>query len=313
MTAVLVTGATTPLGRAFVEALADDARVREVVAVGVETGPAVFGARAGRVRYVQADLTRPRQMRRMLFGPAKDVHVDVLVHMAFHRATDTGARVHAQNVEATRNLLLLCEEHPTVRRFVLRSHSEVYALRPRQPTIVGENHPLELDRQAPQWVLDRVEADMTVGMRMGMSGLGIAVLRIAECLEPASGSQLLDYLQSRVCLRPLGYDPVLNLISKPDFVRALSAAVFSDAWGVFNIPGKDTLPLSDVIRKWRRIGIPLPSPLLHPLYQLRRAATALDFRYDLNNRRFHFGGVLDGRRARDVLGYTPKCPIPWPH
>ncbi len=32
----------------------------------------------------------------------------------------------------------------------------------------------------------------------------------------------------------------------------------------------------------------------------------------MNHRRFHFSSVLDGRRARDVLGYEPKHPIVWP-
>jgi hypothetical protein len=32
----------------------------------------------------------------------------------------------------------------------------------------------------------------------------------------------------------------------------------------------------------------------------------------MNRRRFHYSGVLDGRRARKVLGYTPEIPIDWP-
>jgi hypothetical protein len=32
----------------------------------------------------------------------------------------------------------------------------------------------------------------------------------------------------------------------------------------------------------------------------------------MNRRRFHYSGVLDGRRARDVLGYVPSTGIDWP-
>jgi 1-acyl-sn-glycerol-3-phosphate acyltransferase len=33
---------------------------------------------------------------------------------------------------------------------------------------------------------------------------------------------------------------------------------------------------------------------------------------DLNARRFHVGGVLDGARARDELGYAPRVRVAWP-
>ena len=56
----------------------------------------------------------------------------------------------------------------------------------------------------------------------------------------------------------------------------------------------------------------MPSPLLAPLYQLRRRLAGFEFRYDLNVRRFHFGGVLDGTRARRELGYLPTAHVTWP-
>ena len=32
----------------------------------------------------------------------------------------------------------------------------------------------------------------------------------------------------------------------------------------------------------------------------------------MNLRRFHFGGVLDGTRARTELGFAPRTPVRWP-
>jgi hypothetical protein len=57
----------------------------------------------------------------------------------------------------------------------------------------------------------------------------------------------------------------------------------------------------------------VPGPLLAPLYGLRRWIAGFEFRYDLNLRRFHFGGVIDGARARRSLGYVPSHPVLWPH
>ncbi|HEU4727256.1 MAG TPA: hypothetical protein VFT22_05195, partial [Kofleriaceae bacterium] len=73
-----------------------------------------------------------------------------------------------------------------------------------------------------------------------------------------------------------------------------------------------TLPLSQLIARWGRLDVPVPGPLLSPLYWLREKTVGFEFRYDLNLARFHLGGVLDGTRARAVLGYQPRYPIHFP-
>jgi len=146
---------------------------------------------------------------------------------------------------------------------------------------------------------------------MGLSSLEIAVIRAAECVAPESGSQLWDYLSSKVCFTPLGFDPMINVMSVADQVDVLHRAVFSPNQGIFNAPGKETLPLSLAVRFAGKRRIPLPSPLLSPLYDLRAAAKQGDFRYDQNYARFHFGGILDGTRAERLLGYVPRHSVDW--
>lgn len=306
---VLVTGATTPLGRSLVDALLADDAVELVLAVGREHESPRPGPR---LVYREVDLTHPRVLHDLVWRDARALGVDAVVHGMQHRAVaDRGTRVHAQNVDATRELVLACTDHPTIRRFVYRSFAEVYALRHATSDLLDEESPLDFDPTAPQWVRDRVEADLTVCSHFG-SSLSIAVVRCAEILAPNVGSQLWDYLQSRVCMRPLGFDPMLNVLSLDDAAAALLAALRSPATGVFNIPGVDTLPLSLAIEESRRADIPVPGPLMAPLYGLRRWVAGFEFRYDMNLRRFHFGGVLDGARAHDVLGFVPHVPVRWP-
>ena len=306
---VLVTGATTRLGGSLVRALLADPSVEHVLAVGAEPG----FEDGPRLRYHRVDLTRDRAVRNLLHGPARTLGIDAVVHAAMHRqARDGGAAVHARNVEATRQLLHACAELAPIRRFVFPSTAAVYAVRPGAPTLLDEDAPLEFDPHAPQWVRDRVEADLTVCANMGMCDLGIVVLRCAEILAPATGSQLWDYLQTRVCLRPLGFDPMINLLSLDDAVAAIQRALAREGQGVYNVAGADTLPLSRVIRGWGRLDVPAPGPLLAPLYRLRTWARGLDFRYDLNARRFHASALVDDRRARAELGYRPAHPIVWP-
>ncbi|MCA9657116.1 MAG: NAD-dependent epimerase/dehydratase family protein [Myxococcales bacterium] len=312
-TRILLTGATTPIGRGLVRALLDDPAIEHVIAVGREPEGEVDLPLGPRLSYERFDLRRSRDRRRLLFGPARERGVTALVHTALHRrAQDTGRRVHDLNVEATRELLHLAERHPTIERFIFRSSASVYRIVRDKPSVIDEEHPLNLDPKAPQWIRDRVEADLTVCTYMGVSSLKILVLRCAECLAPDAGSQLYDYLQAPICLRPLGFDPMINLMSLGDAVGSLKLALACECVGTFNIPGADTLPLSRMIAAAGRRAAPMPEPLLGPAYRLRTAVLGTDFRYDLNTWRFHFSGVLDGRRAAAVLGYRPTQPIDWP-
>ncbi len=308
---VLVTGASTPLGLAIIEQLHGLPEVSFVMAAGGEARPPQL-VDDRRLRYLCADLTHTRPAHDLIWGEARQHAIDTVIHAAQHRnANDEGPRVHLQNVEATRALLATCKEHPSIRRFVLRSFAEVYASPHATTHLLSEDDALDFDPTMPQWVRDRVEADLTACAQVG-SPLHVAVLRCAEVLAPNSGSQLWDYLGSHVCFRPLGFDPIINVLSLEDAAAAFVAAARSTAIGPFNIPGVDTLPLSRAISESVRLDIPVPGPVMAPLYRLRRRMVGFEFHYTLNARRFHFGGVLDGTRASNELGYVPTHRVAWP-
>lgn len=310
---VLITGASTPLGEALVRALLEDSRVDRIIAVTGEPADVYPVEARGRLRVIQVDLVKARQVRDLLFGPARDQQIHCVVHLAQHRVAHAkGRRVHAFNVEALRSIIDLSERHPTIGRLVVRSDAAVYRVQGDLPVLIGEDHPLALGDRAPQWVRDRVEADVTACARMGLSPLQMVVLRMAEVFGPGAGSQLFDYLQSPVCLRPAGFDPMMNLLTVEDAAIAVQKALHADAQGVFNIPGADTLPLTACIRSHGRVGLPVPGPLMRPLYDWRWRLTGQDFMYRVNQDRFHVSCVLDGTRARQVLRYVPAHPVDWP-
>lgn len=309
MKTVLVTGATTPVGHALVKALLEEGHT--VLAIAVEHRWPFEHHRE--LHYERVDLTRARHIRELLFGTARDMKVEAIIHSAHHRrATDRGRKIRALNVESTRQLVHLAERHPTITRFVYRSYADVYRISPELPQLIGEDHPLELGSWLSQVIRDRVEADLSVCTTMGMGTLSIAVLRCAEICARNSGSQLHDYLQSRICLRPMGYDPMLDVLSIDDAVTAQLLALSSDAQGIFNIGGRDVLPLSAAIGAAGKREVAVPGPALGPLYRMRTLTRGSEFSYGSNRYRFHFSGVLDGRRAKEVLGYVPSHPIDWP-
>jgi len=308
---VMVTGADAPVGERLVRDLLQDSRVDRILAVPWKE--AAHLPQDERLVVVPVDLSSSRRVHELLFGKARDLKIEVVVHTQLHRsAREEGGRVHRYNVDTMRGLLSLSERHPSIRRLVLRSDAAVYQIQRDLPVLIAEHHPLNMSGSAPQWIRDRVEADVTACMRMGMTSLQIAVLRTAEVLAPGTGSQLFDYLESTICLRPAGFDPMLNVLTIQDCANALQRAIHCQAQGVFNIPGADTLPLTAAIRAWGRLGIPMPGSLLSPAYRLRARVTGHDFRYGMNRRRFHYSGVLDGTRAREVLSFVPCHPVEWP-
>jgi UDP-glucose 4-epimerase len=306
---VLVTSAGSALGHAIAEALAGEPAVhRAVCAHDAAFEPPWRSARG--VEHVRLDLTHPRAVRDLLFSEHTR-GIDTLVHVPYVPPAPVRPDGHAiaESVRSTELLLRIAEEHPRISRFVLVSSAAVYRVDTHEPTLIAEDHPLELAKDAAPALRERVETDLVVASRIGASRLTIAVLRCAEILAGGCGGQLHDYLGSRVCLRPLGYDPMINVLSLDDAANAVRLCALARESGVFNVPGFDTLPLSELIHKCGRIGVPLPGPALSPLYALRARATAFRFRYAPERQRFHFGAVLDGRKARDALGYLPARPV----
>ena len=164
---VLVTGATASPGVELVGALLADPAIDHVLAVGLDDrGP--WPAQP-RLTYRAIDLTRARAVHDLIHGPVRALGIEAVVHGALHLSPrDRGDRVHAQNVAVTRELLLACDHHPTVRRFVYRGTAAVYELRAREPNLLDEDTPLDFDPAASQWLRDRVEGDLTACARMGL-------------------------------------------------------------------------------------------------------------------------------------------------
>lgn len=303
---VIVTGGASTLTRALASNLLASREVHSVVVVH-EPGAALPNADVPGLLHVTADLSRRRDVQNLLQGIGMTERVDTIVHACLQPgAREHGARAFRLNVESTRHLLAVAEEEAHIKRFVLRSFQDVYRVERDSPILIDETQPLELSARTPQALRNHAEADLLACSRMVDSRVQIVVLRLADVLAPGVFSQLHDYLSSKVCLRALGYDPMLNVLSLADAERALRLAVFSEAIGIFNIPGQDTLPLSELIHRAGRIGIALPGPILAPLYELRARLTPLRFHYEADRLRFHRSCILEGTKARERLHYSPQ-------
>ena len=77
MTRYLITGATTPIGRALIRDLLQDDDTQRIIAVGGEATRDVEGD--GRLTRLHVDLRRERSIRQLIFGPVRDEGVTTML------------------------------------------------------------------------------------------------------------------------------------------------------------------------------------------------------------------------------------------
>ena len=114
-----------------------------------------------------------------------------------------------------------------------------------------------------------------------------------------------NYLRLPIIPTLLGFDPMVQVIHEDDVVHAIRLALRLGVKGIFNLAGPDALPLSRMVRTLGRPSIPVPHPLakvtLSGLYKWRLAsfpAPELDH--------IKYVCMVDDRRAREELGYSPR-------
>jgi UDP-glucose 4-epimerase len=294
--AFLVTGATTVLGRAVARRLE---RVGHVVGVRARHEPAESG---GSSIAIVADLTRAADVRKVMLGLAAKHKVDTVVHLG---TTSSICAAAGSNGTSTRLLLDAAERVSTIRGFVLRSSALVYRAGHDDAVFMNERHPLDFSCPSPEQ-RDRLDADVSATQRIADSSFRIAVLRLSEVLSGEPSGAFANYVQLDPCCRPMGFDPMINVLSLEDAAEALARAAELHPRGVFNVPGADTLPLSELMHRLGRSCWPMPDPAIQPLYALRGIEPSC---YAGLRPLLHHGAVIDGELARAAFGYRPEHPI----
>ena len=317
MKAVLVTHADLPLGRRIVKLLWHAPDVGRIVALGEGPPPRAFDSfRVGeqpRLVYERLDHARQRSVsdwfrsRRL-----REIGPEAVVYVPRHGVAPEGppvvARVPARTAEA-RLLLHHAVEHPSVRALVALGSAFVYALAPGNANHLTEDSPLLLDPDAPPALRSWIDSDMLFQAEIPGRRLRVVLLRLPTVVASGGYVYLHPLLEGAAGLRPrpAGFDPLCPVIADKDVARAVAAALASDAAGVFQVAGRERVPLS-VLGRWTgRPTRPVPGPLLRAVARgaarLRLADGALDAPLA------RYGTSLDVGRAGAVLRFAPRYRI----
>jgi nucleoside-diphosphate-sugar epimerase len=313
---VLLTHADAPLGVPAAEALAADARVERLVLAGRGPRPRrlarLLEREAGRVEWRTVDFARHARVSELFRCVARgEGAVNAVVHLPHHgdRPPEPGPLGVPARIEEARVVLRACRAHAAVRQLVVVGSAYVYRLPPGNANHLGEDHELDLGPGGSPDVRAWVDVDLLLREELREGRLRVAILRVPTVLAGDGRLYLSPPLEGAGWrARPAGYDPLCAIVADGDLAKAVRAALGVRARGVFNVAGRECLPLSALERWSGRGARTVPGPLL------RGARTALGWLgagsaagYD--DPALRYGFSLDTRRAEEKLGFRPAWRI----
>jgi nucleoside-diphosphate-sugar epimerase len=319
MSNVLVTHSDEPLGRRIVKLLWHDGRIGRIFALGSGAAPRAFDAfRAGvppRLVYTRIDLARHRPMSDLFLSKrSREFEIDTVVHVPQHGVASEGPPVAGKiSARAAEAHLLLQHTLATrsIRSLVAVGSAFVYRLTPGNANHLSESSELDLEPDAAPGLRPWIDCDMLFHGELGNPRLRVALLRLPTVVASGGYVYLHPGLAGRAGprLRPLGFDPLCAVISDKDAARAVQAAIHTNAAGVFNLAGREAIPLSVLGRWTRRPCLPVPGPLLRAAGAGVGRFLREPLRGVLYGPHLHYGFTLDTRRAERELGFRPQYRI----
>lgn len=313
MTRVLVTHADEPIGRRVVKCLYHDDRVENVLALGAGPTPRAFdrflAGEVPRVSYARVDLAKHRPVTDLFHSARfREAEIDTVVHVPRHganaEATPPLVGGLSDRTAETRLVVQHSLEATSVRSLVALGSAFVYRLQPGNANRLTEESELDLDPDVAPEIRSWIDSDMIIHGEVHNDRLRVVLLRVPTVVAAGGYVYMNPALppRSRPRLRTLGFDPLCALVSDKDVARAIQAAVHARTSGIYNVAGREAVPLSVLARWTGRSSWPLPSPLLGwaaaGTRLLRGGAPFL-------GPQLRFGFTLDTRRAEEELGFRP--------
>jgi UDP-glucose 4-epimerase len=293
---IAITGLRTFLGQRLAERLlAHDPKLR---LVGIDLRRPY--RLEGRVRFHRADLTDPTADGRLAEIFEKE-RVEVVVHTAFRTfPTPDLEGDHELETIGSLHVLHACAAHK-VRRFVLGSSTMLYGPRPDNPNFLGEDHPLRGHPQAHN-VMNRVQTEELVrDWAARHPDTEVTVLRPCWIVGPSCWDPVTRYLARPIVPTLFGWDPLLQLVHEEDALFVFLRATLERHPGVYNVVGKNVLPLSSLLRMAGKTVLPIPPPLLFRLRYVpsqRQTGDPPEAFYDY----LRYLWVADGERGFAAFG-----------
>jgi nucleoside-diphosphate-sugar epimerase len=295
---ILIAGAGRKIAVELIARLLDDRRIDKILAVGEGAcPPALLGHDPARFMYHSATLDRRRQIDNLfLFEQFREHPLDTVVHLAF-AGNPKGYDVsrHEYNVNAARHLLDASLRHG-IGKYVFLSSDAVYAVGPRGDYKVAEDAELNLHPSAPKAVRDVIDAEFLCRAKMDHLACEVIVLRPAGVIGGGVMSGLNLLFESKPPVLPIGFDPMINPMSKERIARDIQLALMLRGKGLYNIAGPTAGPLSRFLEQRGVTPLRVPGPLLRQANRVQRMLGQTLYHAEYQPKRLFYSLVLDDSR-----------------
>jgi UDP-glucose 4-epimerase len=295
---VLITGNAGTLGRALVDKLLKDPKLR---LIGVDRRP-LQHVPAGLEHY-PLDLRRKSAIEALhQIKPQSIIHLGVIRNP--HKHMSKRANAYYFNLESTTQLLRLAESLP-IRKFVFLSTANLYGPSANTAGILTEDAQLHGANKSPEF-RDLVSLDMMMQSYFWKKPqTQTIILRPCHIVGSALKNAPSRYLRLDTIPTILGFDPMMQLLHVQDLINAIILSLNSNVAGIFNLSSPDVAPLSRLIRALDRPSIALPERLLKlfaagTFFSRRSSFPAAELEH------LKYSCIIDDRRAWTELGFKPK-------
>lgn len=298
---VAVTGPTGDIGRSLLRGLEDDPEVGRVVGMARRPfDPAELGL--AKTEYRRGDVLDRASVDALLEG------ADVLVHLAF---IILGGRdeTRAINLEGSRNVFDAVIAAPGVKRLVYTSSVAAYGFHADNPQPLTEDVPTR-GTDAHYYSAQKAELEETLTAALEGSDVDAYVFR--PCIVAGPDALTLVETFPRPMRRMPVVKPVLpnpgipfQLVHHDDVATAVAAAVRGDGEpGVYNLAGDGTITVGDLARALGWLSVRVPHVGVSAAAEAVGLLPLMPAQASWINA-LRVPVVMDTRRARDELGWSP--------
>ena len=263
MRRVLVTGASTPLGRGVMARLADRVDVETVI--GLDRHGGVLHSTGSSGRLMSVDAGRALSISDLVDANA----VDTIVHVGMCPSRSGAPISDHADVISTLQVAAVASGRPgPVRTVVAVSSTEVYPASARAPTWRREDELLQPPGRECRRVLALEAEDLLRDVAQHQPHISVGILRLADLAGPRVLSGLSSLLAGAVVPLVPGYDPPVQFLHPYDAVRAIEHAANLELAGTFNVTG-------DGVVRWRRAARMTGRPTMPVLARFEPIGRAL--------------------------------------
>ena len=292
---VLITGAAGNLAGLLIKKIISENFYR---VIAVDTRPINLDC-----EHYQLDLRRKSALEIL-----KQKKPNIIIHLGVarnpHKHWQKRENIYFFNLDTTSQLLNLAKE-VNCEKLIFVSSANMYGPSYATCGFLTEDAPLQGASKAPEF-RDLVTIDMMMqSFFWKQPSTKTIIFRPCHIVGKHLQNAPTRYLSLETIPYILGFDPIMQLMHEKDMLKALMLALNSQAWGIFNLAGKDTAPLSMILQALNRKTIGLPQTLLKALMTTTFFSKKSSFpASELEH--LKYSCLVDTTRACEILGFKPQ-------